>query len=152
MARTIDIPRAVSNFRFYAGAIRHDETGCYAMADAVNYVLRVPVGVAGLITPWNLPCVPRHCRPRAARHPRRLTSLPPPSLYLLSWKVAPALAMGNTVVAKPSELTPRTAAKLAEVRHRAYRCEEGALQSTRPRPRTRARADHPLRRAAAGRV
>jgi len=61
------------------------------MADAINYTLHQPLGVCGLITPWNLP------------------------LYLLSWKVAPALAMGNTIVAKPSELTPRTASVLAEI-------------------------------------
>ena len=67
MARTIDIPRAVQNFRFYAGQIRHDVTDCHMMSNAVNYSLREPVGICGLITPWNLP------------------------LYLLSWKVAPAL-------------------------------------------------------------
>jgi aminomuconate-semialdehyde/2-hydroxymuconate-6-semialdehyde dehydrogenase len=91
MARTIDIPRAVANFRFFAGAVRHDATECHAMSDAVNYSLRAPLGVAGLITPWNLP------------------------LYLSSWKVAPALAVGNTAVLKPSELTPRTATWLADV-------------------------------------
>ncbi len=91
LARTVDLPRAVANFRFFAGAVRHAETGFHQMASAINYTLRAPVGVAGLITPWNLP------------------------LYLLSWKVAPALAMGNTVVAKPSELTPVTATALAEV-------------------------------------
>jgi aminomuconate-semialdehyde/2-hydroxymuconate-6-semialdehyde dehydrogenase len=88
-ARTIDIPRAVANFRFFAGAVRHDHTSMHEMADAINYTLRRPLGVVGLITPWNLP------------------------LYLLSWKTAPALAMGNTVVAKPSELTPLTASALA---------------------------------------
>mmetsp|Transcript_30559 Transcript_30559/g.99802 ORF Transcript_30559/g.99802 Transcript_30559/m.99802 type:complete len:490 (-) Transcript_30559:81-1550(-) len=91
MASTVDIPRAIANFRFFAGQIRHDETGCHVMKDAINYTLRVPVGVVGLVTPWNLP------------------------LYLLSWKVAPALCMGNCVVAKPSELTPRTAGVLAEI-------------------------------------
>eukprot|EP01138_Halocafeteria_seosinensis_P010771 gb/GECG01011000.1/.p1 GENE.gb/GECG01011000.1/~~gb/GECG01011000.1/.p1 ORF type:complete len:542 (+),score=70.46 gb/GECG01011000.1/:1-1626(+) len=91
MARTIDIPRAVQNFRFYAGQIRHDSTDCHLMDSAVNYSLRVPLGICGLITPWNLP------------------------LYLLSWKVAPALAMGNCIVAKPSELTPRTATALADI-------------------------------------
>jgi aminomuconate-semialdehyde/2-hydroxymuconate-6-semialdehyde dehydrogenase len=90
-ARNIDIPRAVANFRFFAGAIRHDETGFHPMQGAFNYTLRKPVGVVGLITPWNLP------------------------LYLLTWKVAPALAMGNAVVAKPSELTPMTATVLAEI-------------------------------------
>lgn len=91
LAKTIDIPRAVANFRFFAGAIRHDHTGCHEMADAFNYTLRKPLGVVSLITPWNLP------------------------LYLLSWKLAPALATGNTVIAKPSELTPTTATLLADV-------------------------------------
>ena len=91
LARRIDIPRAVANFRFFAGAIRHDFERCHAMANAINYTQRRPLGVVALITPWNLP------------------------LYLLSWKVAPALAMGNVVIAKPSELTPLTASALAEV-------------------------------------
>lgn len=94
LARSIDIPRAVANFRFFAGAVRHDETGFHPMEHALNYTLRKPLGVVGLITPWNLP------------------------LYLLTWKTAPALAMGNTVVAKPSELTPSTAARMAEVMKR----------------------------------
>ena len=92
-ARIIDIPRAVKNFRFFAGAIRHDATESHWMADALNVTQRAPIGVAGLITPWNLP------------------------VYLLSWKVAPALAMGNTVVCKPSELTPMTADALAHIIH-----------------------------------
>ncbi|MFT4622064.1 MAG: aminomuconate-semialdehyde/2-hydroxymuconate-6-semialdehyde dehydrogenase [Myxococcota bacterium] len=91
LARRIDIPRAVANFRFFAGAVRHSHTGAHEMADAINYTLRRPLGVVGLITPWNLP------------------------LYLLTWKVAPALATGNTIVAKPSELTPQTAAALANL-------------------------------------
>ena len=91
LALAVDIPRAVDNFRFFAGAVRHDETGFHAMPGAFNYTLRRPLGVVGLITPWNLP------------------------LYLLSWKLAPALAMGNTVVAKPSELTPLTADALAHI-------------------------------------
>ena len=91
LARAVDISRAIANFRFFAGAIRHQETGFHDMGGAFNYTLRQPLGVVGLITPWNLP------------------------LYLLTWKVAPALAMGHTVVAKPSELTPRTAHLLAEV-------------------------------------
>ena len=91
LARAVDVPRAVANFRFFAGALRHDETPCHAMPGALNYTLRRRLGVVGLITPWNLP------------------------LYLLSWKTAPALAMGNAVVAKPSELTPLTAHALAEV-------------------------------------
>ena len=93
LARAMDIPRAVANFRFFAGAILHESTQCTHMADAVNYTHRTPVGVVGLITPWNLP------------------------LYLLTWKVAPALAMGNTIVAKPSEITPMTANALAEIVH-----------------------------------
>jgi aminomuconate-semialdehyde/2-hydroxymuconate-6-semialdehyde dehydrogenase len=93
LARAVDIPRAVANFRFFAGAVRHSENGCHPMEGALNYTLRCPVGVMGLITPWNLP------------------------LYLLTWKVAPALAMGNTIVAKPSEVTPMSAALLAEVIH-----------------------------------
>ena len=92
-ARVIDIPRAVKNFRFFAGAIRHDTTDSHWMADALNVTQRCPIGVAALITPWNLP------------------------VYLLSWKVAPALAMGNTVVCKPSELTPMTADALAHIIH-----------------------------------
>lgn len=93
LARRVDIPRAISNFRFFAGAIRHDETGCHEMADALNYTHRTPVGVVGLITPWNLP------------------------LYLLTWKVAPALAMGNAIICKPSELTPLTAHTLSDIIH-----------------------------------
>ncbi len=91
LARSVDIPRAVANFRFFAGAVRHQSTDCHSMQSALNYTLRKPVGTFGLITPWNLP------------------------LYLLSWKTAPALAMGNCVVAKPSELTPLTASALAEI-------------------------------------
>lgn len=92
LAQRVDIPRAVANFRFFAGAVRHQHAGFHDMdGKALNYTLRRPVGVAALITPWNLP------------------------LYLLSWKAAPALAMGNAVVAKPSELTPLTAAALGEI-------------------------------------
>lgn len=91
LAKRIDIPRAVANFRFFAGAVRHDETGFHRMAHAINYTIRKPLGTVGLITPWNLP------------------------LYLLTWKTAPALAMGNAVVAKPSELTPATATALADL-------------------------------------
>ncbi len=91
LAQAVDIPRAVANFRFFAGAVRHDETGCHPMPGALNYTIRKPLGVVGLITPWNLP------------------------LYLLTWKVAPALAMGNAIVGKPSEITPLTASALAGV-------------------------------------
>src|SRR5437773_4809231 len=86
LARSLDIPRAVANFRFFATAILHTESEAH-MTDnvAFNYTLRQPRGIAGLISPWNLP------------------------LYLLSWKIAPAIAVGNTAIAKPSELTPMTA-------------------------------------------
>jgi aminomuconate-semialdehyde/2-hydroxymuconate-6-semialdehyde dehydrogenase len=92
LSKTVDIPRAASNFRFFATAILHDHTEAYRTDQlALNYTLRQPRGVAGLISPWNLP------------------------LYLFSWKVAPALATGNTAVAKPSELTPATAHLLTEL-------------------------------------
>jgi aminomuconate-semialdehyde/2-hydroxymuconate-6-semialdehyde dehydrogenase len=92
LARTVDIPRAASNFRFFATAALHFHSEAYRTDSlALNYTLHQPLGVAGLISPWNLP------------------------LYLFSWKVAPALAAGNTAVAKPSELTPMTAHLLAEI-------------------------------------
>ena len=91
LARNVDAARSVANFRFFAEQGREFESEIFEMSDATNRVLYKPVGVAGLITPWNLP------------------------LYLLSWKVAPALLMGNTIVAKPSEMTPMTASLLAEV-------------------------------------
>jgi aminomuconate-semialdehyde/2-hydroxymuconate-6-semialdehyde dehydrogenase len=92
LARRMDVPRAVLNFRFFATAILHAETRSHMTDDrALNYTLRQPLGVAGLISPWNLP------------------------LYLLTWKIAPAIAAGNTCVAKPSELTPLTADRLAEL-------------------------------------
>ncbi len=92
LAGTMDIPRAVANFRFFATAILHDSSEAHLTNDsALNYTLHQPVGVAGLISPWNLP------------------------LYLLTWKIAPAIASGNCCVAKPSELTPLTAHKLAEL-------------------------------------
>ena len=92
----VDIQRAVDNFKFFASSIRTSSTSCNTMSNkAINYTLRKPVGVCGLITPWNLP------------------------LYLLSWKVAPALACGNSVICKPSELTPMSAHLLAEVIHEA---------------------------------
>jgi len=98
LARSLDIPRASANFRFFAGAILHGHSEAHLTDHAaLNYTLRRPRGVAGLISPWNLP------------------------LYLLSWKVAPALAAGNTAVAKPSELAPLTAARLAEL------CQEAGL-------------------------
>ncbi|ATY85440.1 5-carboxymethyl-2-hydroxymuconate semialdehyde dehydrogenase [Kyrpidia spormannii] len=98
LARTLDIPRAAYNFRFFADFVKGLGTEAFQMDDvALNYVLRRPVGVAGLISPWNLP------------------------LLLLTWKVAPCLAAGNTCVAKPAELTPMTATKLAEI------CQEAGL-------------------------
>jgi aminomuconate-semialdehyde/2-hydroxymuconate-6-semialdehyde dehydrogenase len=92
LARSLDIPRAVANFRFFATAILHTESEAH-MTDGVafNYTLRQPRGIAGLISPWNLP------------------------LYLLSWKIAPAIGVGNTAIAKPSELTPMTAYLFCEV-------------------------------------
>ncbi|KAL6483090.1 hypothetical protein MHYP_G00079620 [Metynnis hypsauchen] len=86
-ARNVDIPRAVYNFRYFASSILYHTTECSQMdhIDCINYTIRCPVGVAGLISPWNLP------------------------LYLLTWKIAPAVALGNTVVAKPSEMTSVTA-------------------------------------------
>jgi len=86
LANHVDIPRASANMRFYGTAIRHYATDAHVQpGQMVNYTVREPYGVAGCISPWNLP------------------------LYLFTWKIAPALAAGNTVVAKPSELTPMTA-------------------------------------------
>jgi len=90
LARRVDAARSISNFRFFAQHAKQQSETKFTMTDATNYVIRKPVGVVGLITPWNLP------------------------LYLLSWKVAPALVMGNTIVAKPSEMTPMTANLLAQ--------------------------------------
>lgn len=91
-SRTVDIPRAAANFRFFASAIVNQSTEAHIQeASAVNYTRRVPIGVVGCISPWNLP------------------------LYLFTWKIAPALAMGNCVIGKPSELTPYTASILCEL-------------------------------------
>ncbi|QXP79927.1 MULTISPECIES: aldehyde dehydrogenase [Winogradskyella] len=93
LAKAIDIPRAASNFRFFGNAITqfasesHESIG----QQAINYTLRQPIGVVGCISPWNLP------------------------LYLFTWKIAPAIAAGNCVVAKPSEVTPMTAYLLGEI-------------------------------------
>ena len=96
LARVLDIPRAVANFRFFATAILHTESEAHITDNvAFNYTLRQPRGIAGLISPWNLP------------------------LYLLSWKIAPAIAVGNTAIAKPSELTPMTAYMLCEITREA---------------------------------
>ncbi|MDA9316617.1 aldehyde dehydrogenase [Polaribacter sp.] len=99
LAKAIDIPRAASNFQFFANAITqfaseaHESVGM----NAVNFTLRQPLGVVGCISPWNLP------------------------LYLFTWKIAPAIAAGNCVVAKPSEVTPMTAYLLGEI------CNEAGL-------------------------
>ena len=99
LAKAVDIPRASSNFRFFANAITqfasesHESVG----HSAINYTLRQPIGVVGCISPWNLP------------------------LYLFTWKIAPAIAAGNCVVAKPSEVTPMTAYLLGEI------CTEAGL-------------------------
>ena len=99
LAKSVDIPRAASNFRFFGNAITqfasesHESIG----QDAINYTLRQPIGVVGCISPWNLP------------------------LYLFTWKIAPAIAAGNCVVAKPSEITPMTAYLLGEI------CNEAGL-------------------------
>lgn len=99
LAKAIDIPRAASNFRFFGNAITqfasesHESVG----QNAINYTLRQPIGVVGCISPWNLP------------------------LYLFTWKIAPAVAAGNCVVAKPSEVTPMTAYLLGEI------CNEAGL-------------------------
>ena len=99
LAKTVDIPRAASNFRFFGNAITqfasesHESIG----QNAINYTLRQPIGVVGCISPWNLP------------------------LYLFTWKIAPAIAAGNCVVAKPSEVTPMTAFMLGEI------CNEAGL-------------------------
>lgn len=99
LAKEIDIPRAASNFRFFGNAITqfasesHESVG----QNAINFTLRQPIGVVGCISPWNLP------------------------LYLFTWKIAPAIAAGNCVVAKPSEITPMTAYLLGEI------CNEAGL-------------------------
>ncbi len=92
LARSLDIPRAVANLRFFAAAASQFASESHAMeSGAINYTLRSPLGVVGCISPWNLP------------------------LYLFTWKIAPALAAGNCVVAKPSEITPMTAFLFSEL-------------------------------------
>ena len=91
LAHSVDIPRAVANLRFFAEAITQWPGESHIDARAINITLRQPLGVVGCISPWNLP------------------------LYLFTWKIAPALAAGNTVVAKPSEVTPSTAFRLSEL-------------------------------------
>lgn len=92
LAKSLDIPRSAHNFTFFASAIKHWQQSCSQQdKKSIDITLRHPLGVVGLISPWNLP------------------------LYLLTWKIAPAIACGNTVVCKPSELTPLTANLLTEV-------------------------------------
>jgi aminomuconate-semialdehyde/2-hydroxymuconate-6-semialdehyde dehydrogenase len=92
IAKRLDIPRAASNFRFYATAAMHMANESHeTVGQALNYTLRQPLGVVGCISPWNLP------------------------LYLFTWKIAPAIAAGCTVVAKPSEITPMTAFLLSQL-------------------------------------
>ena len=98
LSKKVDIPRASSNFRFFATGIMHMSTESHSMEDkAINYTLRQPIGVVGCISPWNLP------------------------LYLFTWKIAPALAAGNCVIAKPSEVTPMTGYLLSLI------CQEAGL-------------------------
>ncbi len=91
LAREVDIPRAVANLHFFAEAITQWSSESHIDARAINVTLRQPLGMVGCISPWNLP------------------------LYLFTWKIAPALAAGNAVVAKPSEITPFTAFRLAQL-------------------------------------
>lgn len=92
LSRAVDIPRAISNFRFFASGLQHFASESHQMPGVgVNYTLRQPIGVVGCISPWNLP------------------------IYLFTWKIVPALATGNCVVAKPSEVTPYTAYLLSQV-------------------------------------
>lgn len=98
LAKTVDIPRAASNFKFFAHACSQFASESHAMENsAINYTLRQPIGIVGCISPWNLP------------------------LYLFTWKIAPALAAGNCVIAKPSEVTPKTAYLLAKI------CQQAGL-------------------------
>ncbi len=98
LSKKVDIPRASANFRFFATGIMHFASESHNMEDtAVNYTLRQPIGIVGCISPWNLP------------------------LYLFTWKIAPAIAAGNCVLAKPSEVTPVTAFLLSRI------CKEAGL-------------------------
>lgn len=98
LSKAVDIPRASANFRFFATGIMHFAAESHIMEDkAVNYTIRQPLGIVGCISPWNLP------------------------LYLFTWKIAPALAAGNCVLAKPSEITPVTAFLLSKI------CKEAGL-------------------------
>ncbi|MBG7613611.1 aldehyde dehydrogenase [Polaribacter sp. BAL334] len=99
LAKSVDIPRAASNFQFFANAITQFSSEAHESVgfNAINFTLRQPIGVVGCISPWNLP------------------------LYLFTWKIAPAIAAGNCVVAKPSEVTPMTAFLLGKI------CNEAGL-------------------------
>lgn len=98
LAKTVDIPRAVTNFRFFADLVlEHETEKILDGKGSVNRIIRQPMGIVGCISPWNLP------------------------LYLFTWKIAPAIASGNCVIGKPSELTPYTAFKLGEI------CQEAEL-------------------------
>jgi aminomuconate-semialdehyde/2-hydroxymuconate-6-semialdehyde dehydrogenase len=98
LSKRVDIPRASANFRFFATGLMHFASENHNMEDkAINYTLRQPIGIVGCISPWNLP------------------------LYLFTWKIAPALAAGNCVIAKPSEVTPVTAYLLSHI------CKEAGL-------------------------
>ena len=98
LAKTVDIPRAVTNFRFFADLVlEHETEEILDGQGSVNRIIRQPLGIVGCISPWNLP------------------------LYLFTWKIAPAIASGNCVIGKPSELTPYTAFKLGEI------CQEAEL-------------------------
>ena len=98
LSKKVDIPRASANFRFFATGIMHFASESHHMEDkAVNYTLRQPIGIVGCISPWNLP------------------------LYLFTWKIVPAIAAGNCVLAKPSEMTPVTAFLLSKI------CQEAGL-------------------------
>ena len=91
LSKVMDIPRAIQNIEFFATEILHFASESHAAKGVVNYTVHSPIGIVGCISPWNLP------------------------LYLFTWKIAPALAMGNCVIAKPSELTPLTATMFAEL-------------------------------------
>ena len=98
LSKAVDIPRAYQNIRFFATAQMHFAGESHSMpGHGINYTLRQPIGIVGCISPWNLP------------------------LYLFTWKIAPALAAGNCVIAKPSEVTPLTAYLLSTL------CEEAGL-------------------------
>ena len=98
LAKRVDIPRAVENFRFFANLVlEHEIDQILDGNGSTNRIIRQPLGIVGCISPWNLP------------------------LYLFTWKIAPALAFGNSVIGKPSELTPFTAFKLGEI------CQEAGV-------------------------